>query len=112
MRIHEDHNGVIVNSIHKDPLGNDVSGHQYVVIAGTHTSYVDFQFGPVKENGLNGVTNEALLAILLDRTKYLNSKFPCEENKAAIIHMQAALDFFELRTKSRIQRGVEGQNKV
>lgn len=55
----------------------------------------------------NGTTNEELLAVLLDRTKGLDEKFPCIENKLAIVNMQAALDHFNNRTKHRVAQGVE-----
>ena len=63
-------------------------------------------------NGVNGATSEALLAILIHRTKVLNDNFPCDENKRAITYMENALALFEQRTKDRQGRGVEGFNKV
>lgn len=110
MRIHEDHNGVYVNAISRTFDGDDVEGHRYDWTAGPRSGSVQFQLGPVKQVGLNGLTNEAMLAILIHRTKYLDSKFPCNENKHAIEAMQSALNAFESRTKGRIDRGVEGQN--
>ena len=109
-RIYEDLNGVRVNAITTLSDGTDVEGHQYQVLAGSKIQDVDFQMGPVKENGVNGVTNEALLAIIIHRTKYLNEKFPCRENSIAITKMQEALHWFDHRTKDRIDRGVEGVN--
>ena len=110
MRIHTDHNGVAVNAISKLVDGTDVEGHVYGVLAGSQNSKVSFQLGPVKDNGVNGVTNEALLAILIHRTNYLNEKFRCRENSIAITKMEEALHWFESRTKNRIDRGVEGVN--
>jgi hypothetical protein len=57
----------------------------------------------------DGTTNEELLAVLLDRTTYLNSKFPCRENDIALAHLRDALKAFNDRTKSRIARNVEGK---
>lgn len=73
---------------------------------------IEFHQGPVPDNNLHGLTSEALLAILIHRTKYLDSCFPCDENKRAIAHMEMALASFEERTTNRIVRGVEGQNIV
>lgn len=110
MRIHTDHNGVAVNAISKLADGTDVQGHAYEVLSGPKvTTYLGFQLGPVKENGVNGITNEALLAILIHRTEFLNSKFHCEENDEAIRHMKQALVNLEVRTARRIVRGVEGR---
>lgn len=55
----------------------------------------------------SGTTNEELLEILLDRTKFLNNKFPCNENEKALVFMQLALEAFNSRTKKRIEQGVE-----
>lgn len=112
MRIHTDHNGVAVNAISTLADGTDVEGHQYQVLAGTNNIALEFQKGPVQENGVNGLTNEALLAILIHRTKHLDSKFGCDENKRAIAHMEDALVNLEARTARRIARGVAGQEAV
>jgi len=89
-------------------------GHSYVVedTDGNVIAYLDFQNGPVKEAGVNGVTNEALLAILIHRTSVLNENFPSHLNEAAIKSMQVALNLFESRTRDRVARGVEGENKA
>jgi hypothetical protein len=76
-----------------------------------------FQRGVVGENGLNGITVEALLAIVIDRLEfYQRSPFPCQENAAALTHVRAAqthlaegLGWLHERTEDRIRRGVEGQ---
>jgi hypothetical protein len=59
----------------------------------------------------DGTTNEELLAVLIDRTQFLNSKFPCKENACAITHMEEALMWLEKRTKDRLKRKVEGTNQ-
>lgn len=109
MRIHTDHNGVAVNAISELADGTDVEGHQYDIIAGTNSITLQFQHGAVAENGVNGITNEALLAILIHRTKYLETRFECGENKRAIAHMEDALANLEARTARRMARGVEGK---
>ena len=109
MRIHTDHNGVAVNAISTLADGTDVEGHSYQVLFGVHTAFIDFQRGGVAIHGVNGLTNEALLVILIHRTQFLNSKFPCAENVAAIEGMQNALAAFEYRTRGRQDRGVAGK---
>src|SRR5690242_14276853 len=40
-----------------------------------------FQNGPIKENGVNGITQEALLAIVIDRLRSFQAgQFSCREN--------------------------------
>jgi hypothetical protein len=109
MRIHTDHNGVAVNAISTLSDGTDVVGHVYQMLAGAKSLNVEFQRGGVADNGVNGVTNEALLAILIHRTKHLNSKFACDENVRAITHMEEALVNLEVRSARRVVRGVEGK---
>jgi hypothetical protein len=110
MRIHTDHNGVAVNAISTLADGTDVEGHFYQVLAGAKLLGLRFQHGGVAENGVNGITNEALLAILIHRTKHLNNKFACDENVRAITHMEEALVNLEVRSARRIVRGVEGKD--
>lgn len=109
MRIHTDHNGVAVNAISSLSDGTNVEGHEYQVLAGVKSTSISFQRGAVATNGVNGMTNEALLAILIHRTKFLDSKFGCDENKRAIGHMEEALVNLEVRTARRMVRGVEGK---
>lgn len=87
----------------------DMQGHVYMY--GMETKPLDmllFQQGPIPQYGVNGTTNEAVLATLIHRTEHLDAQFPCEENKVALEHMRAALRSFESRTAKRIARGVEG----
>ncbi len=68
-----------------------------------------FQNGPIKEFGVNGVTQEALLAIIMDRLKCFQSgPFACSDNAAALGHCEHALAYLQKRTRARIERGVEG----
>lgn len=73
---------------------------------------IRFQNGPVPICGINGVTTEDLLVVLIHRTGTLHDKIPCEENKVAIEHMQKALDALNERTAKRIARNVEGKYEV
>ena len=58
---------------------------------------------------MNGLTNEALLAILIHRTEIINERFPCKENIVAIKSMAHAKEAFESRTKRRQAAGIEGK---
>ena len=74
--------------------------------------YVNFQNGPIKEFGVNGVTQEALLAIVIDRLRCFQAgPFACKENSAALSHVASALDWLLERTRARMQRGVEGAHQ-
>lgn len=71
-----------------------------------------FQNGPIKEVGVNGVTQEALLAIVIDRLRSFQAgPYSCEANAFALTHCEAALDNLQARTRARIARGVEGTHQ-
>lgn len=68
-----------------------------------------FQNGPIKEVGVNGVTQEALLAIVIDRlNSFQNGLYACAENDRALRSCKDALSWLQVRTRARIARGVEG----
>jgi hypothetical protein len=71
---------------------------------------IDFQKGGVTEAGsVNGVTHEALLAIIVDRLEHFQKgPFPSGANDMALDHCREALRQLQKRTRDRIQRGVEG----
>ncbi len=72
-----------------------------------------FQNGPIKEVGVNGVTNESLLAIVEDRlTGFQSGPYACFENAEALRCVQRALGYLHGRTHARIDRGVEGTQTV
>jgi hypothetical protein len=74
-----------------------------------------FQNGPVDHdgNGVNGITHEALLAVLIDRlTDFQTGPYACEENKLALDSLVAARSALHSRTLLRQARGVEGQHIV
>ena len=75
-------------------------------------TWIIFQNGPIKESGVNGVTQEALLTIVIDRLRSFQSgPFSCRENAIALTHCEDALMWLQRRTIGRIKRGVEGTNK-
>lgn len=73
---------------------------------------VDFQNGPIKEAGVNGITQEALLAIVIDRLRSFQAgPYSCRENAIALTHCEDALNWLQKRTVARIKRGVEGTHE-
>lgn len=74
---------------------------------------VRFQNGPIDEAGPNGVTNEALLAVVEHRLAgFQSGRFPSIENGLALNHVRAAIEALKQRTRDRIARWVEGQSKA
>jgi hypothetical protein len=67
-----------------------------------------FQDGPVAD-GVNGVTNEVLLAIVEDRLKgFQTGPWPSAKNAEAMSYVRSAMEALASRTEERINRGVEG----
>ena len=80
---------------------------------GIDRKIVLFQNGPIKEAGVNGLTQEALLAIIIDRLRSFQAgQFSCRENAIALTHCEEALMWLQRRTVARIKRGVEGTHAV
>lgn len=74
---------------------------------------VAFQNGPINEAGVNGVTHEALLAILADRLRSFQAgPYACDDNAEALEHILDAAAALNRRTYARMARGVEGTHTV
>jgi hypothetical protein len=72
-----------------------------------------FQNGPVKEVGHNGISDEALLAIVLDRLEgFQEGPYRSRYNALAITKIEEALLWLNKRTTDRERRGVEGTHQV
>lgn len=72
-----------------------------------------FQNGPIPQAGVNGITQEALLAIVIDRLRsFQKGPYACVENEGALGHVEAALARLKDRTRKRMERGVEGTYAV
>lgn len=92
----------------RGPEEGDPSG----TVTRDHRAFIDFQNGPIKEFGVNGVTNEVLLAIVIDRLRAFQAgPFKCVENELALQKVEDALWQLQERTKARIARGVEGTHQ-
>jgi hypothetical protein len=84
--------------------------HGYVSNFGRQV--VLFQNGPIKEVGVNGITQEALLAIVIDRLRSFQAgPFAHTNNAEALVRCEEALAYLQSRTRERIARGVEGTHQ-
>lgn len=112
MRIYTSEDGSLYVNAISTVDGEDVDGHHYQLSAGMVQRDLWFQLGPVKENGVNGLQNEQLIAVLVHRLGVLNKAFPCRENSIAITKLEEARLWLEKRTADRKARGVEGTNQA
>lgn len=75
---------------------------------------IPFQNGPIKgPEDYNGITNEALLAVLIDRMRgFQSGPFRSDDNAMALSHLESALEKLQKRTRDRLARGVEGTHSL
>lgn len=87
------------------PLGGFINKNEVQVIK--------FQDGPINRVGVNGVTHEALLAIVADRLRcFQDGPYACAENASALASIEEAQNHLRWRTRVRVGRGVEGTHQV
>lgn len=75
---------------------------------------LEFQSKPIAgPEDFDGITNEALLAVMIDRLQgFQAGEFKCRENAIALTNLEEALMWLQKRTRERLARGVEGQAKA
>ncbi len=107
-----------------DEPGQGGANHEYVIdlladpdpctpkiTASTSRTFINFQNGPILEAGVNGISGEALLAVVIDRLRSFQAgQFACRENACALTHLETSLMWLQKRTRDRLARGVEGTN--
>lgn len=72
-----------------------------------------FQIGVGGSALANGVTDEALLAVVMDRLEgFQADEFPSDHNTKALKHLGFALKALHARTHDRRARGVEGEYRA
>lgn len=99
-----------------DDPGSGGAHHQYL-IGGfpSGPTLIQFQDGPISAdgNGVNGVTHEALLAIVADRLRsFQKGPYSCKANACALTHIEEAQHWLQQRTLERMRRGVEGTHAI
>jgi hypothetical protein len=62
---------------------------------------------------VNGISDEVLIAIVLDRLRGFNGgAFQCEENSHAITYLEEGMLWLQRRTARRQSEGIEGTHQV
>jgi len=116
--------GLLTNNytrvFHEDEIKFNAPHHFKVIKAGKELHFssqidenticeIDFQEGPIKENGVNGVANEDLINMVICRLEgFQKSEYACRENALAITKLEESLMWLRKRTNDREARGVEG----
>ena len=79
------------------------------VTDGAELCHIHFQEGLMKEDGINGICGEDLIAMVICRLQHFQSgDFACRENENAITKLEEALMWLRKRTNDREMRGVVG----
>lgn len=103
-----------------DEPGSGGANHEYLVNLHNPVTQsirpileVSFQNGPIKEAGFNGVSNEVLLVIIIDRMQgFQTGPYKSRDNACALTHLEEALMWLQKRTRERMIRGVEGTHAI
>jgi hypothetical protein len=99
----------IVDGFDSTTNASDPHAGQHAIIGST----ILFQNGPINEKGVNGITQEVLLAIVADRLRSFQAgPYACRENTIALTKVEEALHWLQQRTLARMRRGVEGTTQV
>ena len=104
-----------LNIFADDNTGSGGANHAYTIQNEENGEMwpLRFQDGPINEVGVNGITQEALLAIIIDRLRSFQAgPFSCRENALALTKCEEAMHWLHHRTRDRVERGVEGQTKT
>ena len=103
------------NACHKYGIyGFDTKGNPSASNSDETCLIILFQNGPIVDiGGVNGITHETLLAILIDRLECFQSgPYKSDHNAVALAALHSALHHLQARTHERIARGVEGTHKI
>ena len=74
---------------------------------------IHFQNGPIQEVGVNGISNESLIEVVIDRMRgFQSGQYACRDNAVALTKLEEAMMWLQKRTRDRMARGVEGINKI
>lgn len=94
-----------------DGVGSGGAHHCYRIsgIPGQEPIYINFQNGPINLAGVNGITQEILLAIVIDRLECFQAgPFACKDNEDALGMIKGGLTCLQKRTRLRMAQNVEG----
>lgn len=107
-------------TIYVDPLGNRTQpipsdvGHNVYYVHGPKDEFrqeIHFQNGSPAQ-GVNGLSNEAVISVVLHRLSKQNESFPSPYNVLAIYLLQGALAALHSRVKDRQDFGIYDTDKV
>lgn len=92
--------------VYRDELGitaygGDKGQNYKLTIPGGEVMELLFQTGCNPKQQVNGISNEILIAVLIDRLSILNGQLQCKQNLRALAHLEDALANLESRSLHR-----------
>ena len=99
-----------LNVVAKNKLG-DKKVSDFISVEGNKLT-IEIQDGVIPENGINGVQITDVLEYVKEVYESLNTDFRCRENALTITKIEEGLHWQDARTKNRVKRNVEGDNKA
>lgn len=109
--IYTDGHRVVRRVAAKQPTAG--GAHAFYECEGDEPHALNFQHDTIPVVGVVGWTNEAVMAVVIDRLKgFQAGAFACRENAIALTHLETALMWLEKRTRDRQARGVEGKHEA
>lgn len=107
----------VLRIVVKDEPGPGGANHHYQILMPNPNGpgeilagEAKFQNGPISNNAdINGISNEALLAIVQDRLEgFSKGPYPSDFTNLALASVSSALEHLGARTAERVEREVEG----
>jgi hypothetical protein len=101
--------------LHCEDESNYGTKHHFRVISDDEKTLceINYQEGPVKEQGVNGVQDDHLLLIVRERLLYLNkSKWANRESAMALTKVEEAIMWLNKRTANRTMLKKEGTSLI
>jgi hypothetical protein len=119
--ITEHHDGHGLNEsivLRADEADGSGASHNYTAYVeqpekdGWQIAFIQFQKGPRNvEGSIAGMTEAALLAVLIDRLRgFQAGPYSCRENAIQLTHLEECLHWTKARADERARRGVLGHN--
>lgn len=92
---------------------SDGARTEYCCTSHDGTTSLVFAHQPVGEALRPGLTNEALLAVVIDRLRgFQEGPLRCRENAVALTKIEEAMHWLHARTLDRIRRGVPSPHEA
>lgn len=108
-------------TVYVDPLGSSTvpkpndNGHNRYDVVGkgeTFRQEIYFQDGSPSAKGINGLSNEAAISVVLHRLVRQNESYPSPYNTLAIMLLQGAMSALHMRVEDRKSFGIYDTDKV